>query len=212
MDNELEQGSPEWYRARAGSLGSSQLAAALSRSTDGLGRGTTAKNLAVQLAIERVTGEPTETFMSYDMRIGKERESAARELYGFLIDEEVSLIGIARHPHIKWTHSSPDGLVGDNGCVEFKCPKQRTHFDTIAKDQKVKRAYALQVQWHMACTGRQWCDYVSFNPTFPSHLRIYRDRMYRNDEYIEELEGQIRDFLYIVDDNEHKLRNMRAKW
>lgn len=204
-DSLIIQGTPEWFEARAGSLGSSQLSAAIARAQSGTGRGTTSKNLMIDLALERITGKPLETFQSQAMLVGKEREPRARELYSLVRDVEVREVGLVRHPRLKGTHSSPDGLIGEDGCVEFKCPNRRTHFETILSRKSIDRRYILQVQWHMACTGRMWCDFVSYNPDFPPNAVFFVKRIDRDDAFIEALEEEVRDFLFEVESRVREL-------
>ena len=130
----MEQRSAEWYAARCGSLGASQLNEALATTKSGWG--ASRENLKNRIIAERLTGIPTETYQNDAMIWGVETEDAARKAYeaatGVFVDE----MGIAYHPVLKHTHASPDGLVGEDGLIEIKCPKSTTHVETL----RVKKA------------------------------------------------------------------------
>lgn len=108
--------------------------------------------------------------------------------------EFVSQVGLYRHPFIEGTHASPDGLVGETGLVEIKCPNSATHIETI-KTAKIGTKYLYQMQWQMACADRQWCDFVSYDPRMPDNLRLWIKRVKRDDKLIAELEAGVATFL-----------------
>ena len=62
---------------------------------------------------------------------------------------------------------SPDALVGEDGCLELKCPRADTHLLWLARDA-IPRDHVVQVQGHIWVTGRSWCDFQSYHPDFPS--------------------------------------------
>jgi predicted phage-related endonuclease len=95
--------------------------------------------------------------------------------------------------------ASPDGLVLDNGLVEIKCPNTATHIDTLLT-QTVPGKYITQMMWQMACTGRQWCDFVSFDPRMPEHMQLFIKRVSRDNDVITELEREVERFLADLDD------------
>jgi hypothetical protein len=105
--------------------------------------------------------------------------------------------------------ASPDGLVGDDGCLEIKCPNTATHIDTILGDEPAKKYYD-QMQWQMRCADRSWCDFVSFDPRMPEHLQLFIKRIERNDMYIAELEQEVIQFLAEVDDKVKKLNEIKV--
>ena len=139
--SQLTQNTPEWLAARCGSLGASQLHLALAKIKNGWG--ASRDNIMADLICERLTGVPTETYQSEDMRVGKERESLGRESYCWLRGIDVELVGIVLHPRIKGTHASPDALVPPDGLLEIKCPKRSTHLATLC-GEPVDRRYLLQ--------------------------------------------------------------------
>ena len=188
----MEQRSTEWYAARCGSLGASQLNEALATTKNGWG--ASRENLKNRIIAERLTGTPTETFQNAAMIWGVETEDQARKAYESETGTFVEEMGIAFHPDLKHTHASPDGLVGEDGLIEIKCPNTTTHIETL-KAQKVPSKYMNQMLWQMRCVDRQWCDYVSFDPRLPAHLQLFVKRVERNDAAIAELEAKVAEFL-----------------
>lgn len=193
MDAALLQGTDEWRLARAGSLGASQIAEALARTKTGWG--ASRANVMAQLLVERLTGVPTEGYVSAAMQWGTEKEPDARAEYEFQKDVEVVAVGLVRHPRIKGTHASPDGLVGADGLVEIKCPNTATALETLLYDT-VPGKYVTQCMWQMACLpDRKWCDFVSFDPRLPQRMRMFCRRIHRDDTHIAQLEVQVSAFL-----------------
>jgi putative phage-type endonuclease len=192
----MEQRSEEWFAARCGSLGASQLNEALATTKSGWG--ASRENLKNRIIAERLTGTPTESFTNAAMQWGVDQEDNARKAYeahtGTFVDE----MGIAFHPVLKHTHASPDGLVGDDGLIEIKCPNTTTHIETL-KSEKVPSKYMNQMLWQMRCVDRQWCDYVSFDPRLPAHLQLFVKRVERDDAAIAELEAKVGEFLTEVE-------------
>lgn len=195
-DAAIIQRSPEWFAARCGSLGASQLADALAKTKSGWG--ASRANLRAKLVVERLTGQQEEGFTSAAMIWGQEKEEEARIAYSFLTGRNVVEVGLYKHPTIVGTHASPDGLVDDDGCIEIKCPNSATHIETL-KSNLVAHKYLLQMQWQMACADRQWCDFVSFDPRMPDHLMLYIQRVQRDDDMLATLESEVGTFLAEVD-------------
>jgi putative phage-type endonuclease len=193
MDNlELVQGSAEWLAARCGSLGASQVHEALAKTKTGWGAGRA--NAMAALVVERLTDRPVQGFMNDAMRWGTETEPQARDAYSFHADVDVAEVGLVKHPRIPRTHASPDGLVGQDGLIEIKCPQSATHLDTLL-GAPVASKYITQVQWQMACTGRAWCDWVSFDPRFDGAMQLFIQRIPRDDAMIADLERDVEAFL-----------------
>jgi putative phage-type endonuclease len=188
----MEQKSPEWFAARCGSLGASQLNEALATTKNGWG--ASRENLKNRIIAERLTGSPTETFQNAAMQWGVDQEDNARKAYEAATGTFVDELGIAQHPVLEHTHASPDGLVGEDGLLEIKCPNTTTHIETL-KSQKVPSKYMNQMLWQMRCVDRQWCDYVSFDPRLPDHLQLFIKRVERDDAAIAELEAKVAEFL-----------------
>jgi putative phage-type endonuclease len=196
-DADIVQGSDEWRQARCGSLGASDIADMVARTKAGWG--ASRANLAARLIAERLTGIPQETYQSAAMQHGIETEPAARVAYAFLHDAGVVEVGIVRHPTIAHAHASPDGLVGEEGLLEVKCPNTATHLDTLLS-APIDLRYVKQCMWQMACSGRRWCDWVSFDPRLPEPMQMVVKRVVRDDEMIAELEREATVFLGEVAD------------
>lgn len=189
-----EQGTAEWLSERAGKVTASKIAdvMAVSKST---GKPlATRDNYKADLICERLTGEPKQAFVNDAMRWGTETEPQARAMYAFNEGMEVVETGFVPHPSIAMSGASPDGLSGDDGLVEIKCPNSATHIETL-KGAKIDRKYLLQMQWQMACTGRKWCDFVSFDPRLSPAKQYLCQRVERDDELIAEMEAAVADFL-----------------
>lgn len=195
-DLDLQQGSPEWIAARVGSLGASRVAEALAKTKTGWG--ASRANLLAELVAERLTGAAAAGFTNAAMQWGNDKEPEARSAYEFMSDVDVALVGIVRHPSIAGTHASPDGLVGDDGLVEIKAPNTSTHIETLLT-QKVAEKYILQMQWQMCCTGRKWCDFVSYDPRMPERMRLFVKRIDRDDQAIAKLEKDVAEFIGEID-------------
>lgn len=193
---ELVQGTPDWLAARAGSLGASQVHEALTRTKTGWGAGRA--NIKARMVAERLTGQPQESFSNAAMQWGNDWEDAARTAYAFLHGVTVAQMGLAVHPTIKGTHASPDGLVGDKGLVEIKCPNTATHIETL-KSQIIPAKYQTQMLWQMICLGREWCDFASFDPRMPEEMQLFVARLHRDDARVAELESGVAEFIAEVD-------------
>lgn len=189
---ELIQGSDEWRLARVGSLGASRLHDAIARTKTGYG--ASRANLMAELICERLMGQPAERFVSSAMAHGTETEPEARSAYVFYTSNSVIEVGLIRHPKIEQSHGSPDGLVNDDGMLEIKCPQSAGHLETLLT-QKIPERYVTQMMWQMAVSGRQWVDYVSYNPSFPENMRLFIKRVMRDDKRINELETEVAGFF-----------------
>lgn len=197
MIEELQQGTEAWRLARCGSLGASSVHEALTRTKAGWG--ASRANVLARLVVERLTGVPQDNYTNAAMQHGVETEPEARAAYQFESGVLVKQVGLVKHPTIAGTHASPDGLIGDDGLLEIKCPNSATHLDRLL-GEAVPAKYFTQMQWQLACTGRQWCDYVSFDPRVPENMRLHVERVMRNKAHIAELETQVREFLAELDE------------
>lgn len=194
--DEIVQGSPEWFAARLGRVTASRVADVVAKTKTGWG--ASRANYMAELIAERLTGEPAEKFSNAAMQWGTEKEPDARAAYEFRTDAEVVQVGFVEHPAIPMTGASPDGLVGETGQVEIKCPNTATHLDTLLC-RSVPGKYVTQMQWQMACTGREWCDFVSYDPRLPESMRVFVRRVPRDPELIASLEKDVADFLSELD-------------
>lgn len=194
---DVVQGSPEWRAARLGYATASQMDSIMAKGRSGAPSATRANYIA-QLVIERLTGEPTESYTNAAMDRGTELEPEARAAYEFQVGGSVVATGFHAHPSIACSGASPDGLIGNDGLIEIKCPNSATHLATL-RGAEIARGYLLQMQWQMACTGRQWCDFVSYDPRFPFHLRLHIRRVPRDNGLIAEMTGAVKTLLAEVD-------------
>lgn len=188
----IAQGSAEWFAQRAGKVTASRVADVIAKTKTGWG--ASRSNYAAQLVAERLTGNVEPTFTNAAMQWGTDKEPEAREAYEFHAGVFVDQVGMIDHPKIAMTGASPDGLVGDDGLVEIKCPNTATHIETLLSG-KVPTKYVTQMAWQMACTGRAWCDFVSFDPRMPEHMRLFVQRVDRDDALIATLEAEVSAFL-----------------
>ncbi len=119
---------------------------------------------------------------------------------------EVEEVGFIQHPTLE-AGASPDGLVGDDGLIEIKCPLGTTHTETLMT-QEVPSKYIPQIQFQLLCTGRKWCDFISYNPMFPEHLQLFVKRVDADPVYQKELEVEVGKFLDEVNDVINKLKEI----
>lgn len=200
----MEQKSPEWFAARLGRVTASRVAdvVAKTKSGDSASRG----NYMAQLVIERLTNKQEESYSNDFMDWGNLQEPFARAAYEAATNVLVDEVGMITHPRIEMSGASPDGLVGDDGLVEIKCPKTATHIETLLS-KTVPGKYNIQMQWQMACTDRSWCDFVSFDPRMPDGLQMFLKRVHRDDALIKTLEDEVIKFLKEVDAKLKQLTN-----
>lgn len=196
------QGTPLWHEARLGCVTASRIADVTARTKSGYGAARVA--YMRQLLAERLTGMPTEVFVNSAMRWGTEMEPHAVAAYEDLTGNVTETVGFLAHPTIAFAGASPDRLVGDAGLLEVKCPLTTTHVDTLLSGELAEK-YVLQMQWQMACSGRDWCDFVSFDPRVPPDYALYRVRVEREDTLIKWLEGEAVTFLAELDQKLHEL-------
>lgn len=204
----LIQGTPEWKQARCGSLGASRIADAMARTKTGWG--ASRANLMAELICERLTGIPQESYTNAAMQWGIDTEPMARAGYEFHTGFDLVQVGLVTHPKIEGTHASPDGLVSGDGLVEIKCPNSATHIETLL-GQTIPDKYIKQAQWQMACTGRHWCDWVSFDPRMPETMRLFIKRISRDEAMIADMEKEVTAFLRELESKVQGLRQAYEK-
>jgi putative phage-type endonuclease len=200
----MEQRSAEWYAARLGKVTASKVADVVARTRTGYA--ASRANYMAQLVCERLTGKPTEGFSNAAMEWGVEQEAAARDAYSARVGELVTEVGFIDHPAIKMAGASPDGIVGA-GIVEIKCPSTATHIEYLFEREPPQK-YFYQMQWQMACTGADWCDWVSYDPRMPENLQLLVVRIPRDTDCIQMLEKEVSEFLAELDDKVAKLKEM----
>ncbi len=184
----IEQGTPEWHALRCGKVTASRVADIVAKTKTG--PSALRANYMAELIAERLSGTVAASYTNAAMQHGTETEPEARNAYSFYKNVDVDLIGFVDHPSIEMCGASPDGLVGNAGLVEIKCPNTATHIETLI-GAAVPGKYATQMQWQMACTGRQWCDFVSYDPRLPERMRLFVRRVERDEDRIAELAAEI---------------------
>jgi len=203
----MEQKSEEWFKARLGKVTASRVADVIAKTKTGYS--ASRENYMAQLVVERLTNTQAESFTNAAMQWGTDQEPFARAAYEVQQNVLVDETGLVDHPTIEMAGASPDGLVGEDGLVEIKCPNTATHIDTLLT-QTVPAKYITQMQFQMACTGRQWCDFVSFDPRMPPKAQIFVKRVPRDDAFIKEIESEIKKFLAEVSAKVDQLNKLIA--
>jgi putative phage-type endonuclease len=213
----MEQRSEEWLQARAGKVTASGFKHVIARSkptaaqtkANQPGSPLAARTTYLwQCVIERLTGKPAPVFETFAMRWGTEQEPAALRAYTDAHMVQVRSVAFVQHQNLA-VGCSPDGLVceggADDGLIEIKCPfNSANHLETWLSG--MPEEHMAQIQGQMWLTGRQWCDYTSFDPRMPADLQLYVQRIPRNPECISSLEREIVTFLAEVDDIVRRLK------
>ena len=202
----IEQGTPEWFAQRLGKVTASRVADIMAKTKTGVA--ASRGNYLAQLVAERLTGQSADTFKSGAMQHGTETEPQARMVYEAETGQIVTEVAMINHPTIEMSGASPDGLVGTDGLVEIKCPNTSTHIASLMAD-KAPSGYMAQMQWQMACTGRAWCDFVSFDPRMPEDMQLLIKRVPRDEALIAEYEAEVIKFLAEVQETVDKLIKLR---
>jgi putative phage-type endonuclease len=184
---DVEQGSEEWHQLRFGWITASKFKDVIAG-----GQGKVKKAYMLQLASEILTGERVDTYSNEYMEWGTQTEPQARAMYEFESGNSVEQVTFIRQGELK-AGCSPDGLVGDDGMLEIKCPKTSTHLETVLSG-KMPTAHKAQVQGQLWVSGRQWCDFVSFDPRINGSSNYFCVRVERDEAFIAELEAKVKQF------------------
>lgn len=203
MSDEAAQNTEAWFEARRGKVTASRVADVVAKTKTGWGAGRA--NYMAELVAERLTGVTAQGYSNTAMQWGTDTEPKARAAYAFHTNTAIEQVGFVEHPNLNMTGASPDGLVGADGLVEIKCPNTATHIETLL-GAAIPGKYITQMQWQMACAQRKWCDFVSFDPRMPETMRLFIQRVNRDDKLIDELSGEIMVFLIEVNDKVGRLR------
>lgn len=202
----MEQGSEAWLLARCGKVTASRVADVIAKTKTGVS--ASRANYMAELLCERLTGCPAESFVSPAMLHGIQQEPFARQAYAQKFDVEVFEIGFMEHPEIAMAGASPDGLVGDCGLVEIKAPNTATHLETLLGGG-VPQKYMTQMQFQMAVAGREWCDFVSWDPRLPEAMQMHVERVPRDVSMILNLEHEVAAFIRELD---AKVATLRSRY
>ncbi len=188
----MKQGTPEWFDSRVGCCTASRCYDAIAKTKSGWS--ASRERYMDELITERLIGRAQDHFISADMMWGIEQEPLARAAYEFENNVTVEEVGSIPHPVIEWSSASPDGLIGDEGLIEIKCPKTTTMVSTVLSGQ-IPKNYVTQMTWQLACTQRKWCDFVMFDPRLPPANQIWIQRYEPEEDVITQLEEDVKLFL-----------------
>lgn len=202
----MEQGSAEWFAARCGKVTASRVGDIIARTKSGYA--ASRANYMAELLCERLTGQKTQTFQSPAMAWGTANEPIARDEFSRRTGQEVLEVGFVPHATIENAGASPDGLIQHDGLIEIKCPQTATHLELLSGGNIPSR-YMFQMYWQMACTGRDWCMFVCFDPRMPEGMQMYMEEVPRDEKIIAELEDEVIKFL---DELDNKVAKITAKY
>lgn len=195
---DCEQKTTDWLNIRAGKVTASEIHRVMAMLKKG-GESQARKDYKAKLLAETLTGMAIlDRFVTPEMAWGDEQEQYARTAYEIALGVDAEQVGFVLHPTIDRSGCSPDGLIGDDGMVQIKCPNTATHLEYLISDD-IPADYQLQMQWEMVCCDREWSDFVSYDPRLPNHLRMFVKRLVRDNSRIFELEQAVQQFLYEMD-------------
>ena len=200
----MEQRTDDWFAARLGKVTASRVADVIAKTKTGYGAGRA--NYMADLVVERLTGQKVSSFSNAAMEWGTQTEPQAKAAYAAKTGILVEDVGFIDHPTVAMSGASPDGFAED-GLIEVKCPNTATHLEYVLAELPPLK-YFTQMQWQMACTGRPWCDFVSYDPRLPERLQLLVVRVPRDDDYIKILEQEVTTFLQELDDKLNKLEKV----
>ena len=197
------QGSEEWVKQRLGKVTASVIHKVYSDKLT-----ATKKNLMRSLALERLSGSRMSNIKTVDMARGLAIEPLARKAYEIATQQKVSLVGFISHPDIKNAGASPDGLIGEKGFIEIKCLNIRNH-NQIIKNKKIPKQYYYQMQFQLACSQREWGDFVAYHPEADESL--YIERVAPEHNIIQELQSKVINFLADVEQLFNEIKKSNAE-
>jgi len=189
---QILQGTSEWHQLRLGKVTASRVADILAKTKTGVS--ASRQNYLIELALQRVTGQIEESYINPAMQWGTDNEPKARMAYEVFNDVLVEQVPFVDHPTIKGFGASPDGLVNLDGLCEIKCPNSATHWSYI-KSGEPPNKYFIQMQVQLACTQREWNDFISYDPRMPERSRLFVKRVFRDDKFIGIMENEVKQFL-----------------
>ena len=206
----IEQGSPEWMSLRIGKIGGSRVADVLTEGRGGA-ESLTKRKYKNELIRERLTGRKLDTYKTPAMQRGIDLEPMARAWYEVKYNTFVDQVAIVLHPTIDGGQCSPDGIVeATNSLIEIKIPNPENHLDNILTGGKQLEQYYDQVQWQLSCMPeKEFCDLVSYDPEMPDHLQGFVKRIYRDDEYINNMQNAVIAFLSEIETIVNNLKEIQ---
>lgn len=205
----MKQGTEEWFAARLGIPTASRFGDIMANGRGGQ-PSASRKNYMAQLLLERLTGTRQETFQSTAMLWGTEQEPFAREAYEAASGELVEECGLVTFEEGRgMVGASPDGLVGEDGLLEIKCPEPAQSLQN-ALDGLYHEKYKWQVQGQLLVTGRKWCDFVVFDPRLPEQMQYHCTRIAADNKALDELAAGLDAFINELNNMENQLRSKYA--
>ena len=196
---DILQGSEEWLQLRLGVATASNFSKIIT-STGKLS--TQLEKYAIDLASQMLLEEPEEVYKTADMERGNILEDQAREAYE---QETLDIVEQVSFIHYQSWGYSPDGLVGQDGIIEIKCPKATTHTKYLFED-RLPPEYKAQVQGGLMASQRKWCDFVSFHPLFKGDKKLFIKRVFRDEDFINSLKAGIDKVIQLRDKYLEKLK------
>ena len=163
------------------------------------------KKYMLELLAERITGVELDNVVSKAMQWGTDTESLARSAYEAWTGSIVTEVGFIEHPTIPSFGASPDGLVGEDGVLELKCPTQTTHLEVMSSGV-INPRYTLQMQTQMMCTGRHFAHYVDYDPRMPEFAMYYCVRVEADPDMFTDIECEVRKFVIELNAMEARIR------
>lgn len=188
---DIEQGSEEWHELRYGWVTASKFKDVMASGRGGA-ESKTRKAYMLQLAAECLSDMRVETYTNEYMEWGTQAEPQARSMYEFESGNRVDQVAFIRHGTLK-VGCSPDGLIGDGGMIEIKCPKSTTQIETFLSGDMPSQ-HKPQVQGQLWVSGREWCDFLSFDPRINGKAGYFLKRVHRDDDYIKKIEQKVCEF------------------
>ena len=198
---DCEQGSPEWFSARAGIPTASEFHTVMAKGKGG-GESITRKTYLLKLAGEIITGETMESFTNAHMERGKAMEDEARDLYSFMTDSDPLRVGFVTNGK---AGASPDSLIGERGGLEIKTKLPHLLIDLLLKGE-MPPEHKAQVQGCMWITEREWWDFTAYWPKLP----LFTKRIIRDDTYIRTIADAVDQFNDELDATVARLRAMET--
>lgn len=184
---DVPQRSDEWFKARLGVVTASAANAIQPKNVRMI------KTYLLKLISEQLTGDFKSISINDAMQWGIDKEDEARKWYEAKTGNRVTEVGFIYQDDTKLVGCSPDGLVGEDGLLEIKCPNSENHL--LQMDEGPKLEYRYQMDFQMMVTGRKWCDFVTYDPRFPEPFNGRVIRRERDEAKIEQMQQLVNDFL-----------------
>jgi putative phage-type endonuclease len=205
---QIDQRTAAWFEQRLGKVTASKIADVMAKTKSG--PSASRKNYMMTLLCQRLTGQVEEGFSSAAMQRGTDLEPIARSAYEVDKGVMVQECGFMPCPMIEMAGASPDGLVGDDGLTEIKCPNTAQHVEFL-RTGKIDNGYQLQMMFQMMCTGRKWCDFVSYDDRMPEALQYKCQRLEYSETVAADIHAEVTAFLKELDALESEMRGLMMK-